>query len=410
MASIRRRTVAAAATVIAAIMVTTTACEGKKDDGAASKPSATAGADQAGESGGDGGAGGIKLPKGVPTSLNIKDLQKWKNGGWKDYGHWASKAEDFANPYIKDFWTPERIAQAKESLPGITVAGNRSSGSSGRVGAYTPDGQVKRYRAKRVAATYHHYAPPVGKLFFTTPQGASVCSAAVVNDPAHPGKSNMVWTAGHCVHAGAEGGWYRNIAFIPSFNNSGRLNSRQAAQNYRSPSVSPYGLFWVDWATTSAQWIRGGAGHKGTWASTYDYAVLHVKPESGQKSLQERVGSALPVWFGAPAANKVKNMKVRGYPAEAPYEGSKMYDCHGATKRFVLGTSYPSQYPSEYMVGCTMTGGASGGPWFMDHNGRNYLVSNTSLGDRDRYLTGPRLGSNAHAVYMATSNKFKHSR
>jgi hypothetical protein len=135
--------------------------------------------------------------------------------------------------------------------------------------------------------------------------------------------------------------------------------------------------------------------------------VLHVKPEKGGKSLQERLGSALPVWFNAPAANKAKNMKVRGYPAESPYDGSKMYDCRGDTKRFVLGTSTTKQYPAQYMIGCTMNGGASGGPWFLSHNGHTYLVSNNSLSDRKTFITGPRLGANAKQVYLATSNKFK---
>jgi V8-like Glu-specific endopeptidase len=234
-----------------------------------------------------------------------------------------------------------------------------------------------------------------------------VCSGTVVTDPAHPGKSNLVWTAGHCVHAGKGGGWYRNIAFVPSFDNTGRYDIRQAGQNIRSSAVSPYGIWWADWATTSQAWIQGGSAHQAAVASAYDYAVLHVKPERGHKSLQEMVGSALPVWFDAPAANRITNMKVRGYPAEAPYDGSKMYDCRGATKRAVLGYSYPSNYPAQYMIGCTMNGGASGGPWFMTHNGRTYLVSDNSLSDRKTFITGPRLGANAKQVYLATSNKFR---
>jgi hypothetical protein len=96
-------------------------------------------------------------------------------------------------------------------------------------------------------------------------------------------------------------------------------------------------------------------------------------------------------------------MKVRGYPAEAPYDGSKMYDCRGATKRLVLA----SKTPAQFMIGCTMNGGASGGPWFMSHNGKTYLVSNNSLSDRKTFITGPRLGKNAKQVYLATSRKFK---
>ncbi|MGW0971741.1 trypsin-like serine peptidase [Streptomyces sp. NPDC002516] len=404
MPSIRSRTLAAAAAVIAAVMITTTACDGKKDDtGAAARPSASAQAGKGADSGQDDGSvsiGGYKLPSGIPTELSGAALDKWKNGGWQDYSHWASKAEDFANPYIKDFWSPEKMAEAKASIP-VARAGSTSSGSGSGATSYLPDGRVTKQAAAKVRGTYHHYAPPVGKMFFSSPQGNMVCSAAVVTDPAHPGKSNLVWTAGHCVHAGKGGGWYRNIAFVPSYNNSANLSSRQITDP-RAKSVSPYGIWWADWATTSSQWMTGGA-HTGNAASGYDYAVLHVKPENGGKSLQEQLGSALPVWFGAPAANKVTSMKVRGYPAEAPYDGSKMYDCHGATKRFVLASNVPAQF----MIGCTMNGGASGGPWFMTHNGRTYLVSNNSLSDRKTFITGPHLGENAKQVYLATSRKFK---
>ncbi|MGW7046605.1 trypsin-like serine peptidase [Streptomyces avermitilis] len=409
MPSIRRRGVTAAAAVIAAVLVTATACDSEKTDDAKASPSSSAQADQkidTGQDDGDTTIGGYKLPAGVPTDLTGEALRQWKNGGWKDYGNWASKAEDFANPYIENFWTPEKMAEAKANAPAVVDAGGASSGSGGTTKTYLPDGTVKKKSATRVAASYHHSAPPVGKLFFSSPQGSMVCSAAVVTDPAHPGKSNLVWTAGHCVHAGKGGGWYRNIAFVPSYNNNARLNIQQASQNARSKSVSPYGIWWSDWATTSGAWIKGGA-HQATTAYAYDYAVLHVKPEKGGKSLQEQIGSALPVWFNAPSAKKIKTMKARGYPAESPYDGSKMYDCRGATKRLVLGHSYPSDYPAQYMLGCTMNGGASGGPWFLAHNGRTYLVSNNSLSDRRTFVSGPRLGKNAKQVYLATSNKFK---
>jgi V8-like Glu-specific endopeptidase len=48
-----------------------------------------------------------------------------------------------------------------------------------------------------------------------------VCSGTVITDVNHPGKSNLVWTAGHCVHAGGGGGWYRNIVFVPAYNDLG---------------------------------------------------------------------------------------------------------------------------------------------------------------------------------------------
>jgi hypothetical protein len=56
-----------------------------------------------------------------------------------------------------------------------------------------------------------------------------------------------------------------------------------------------------------------------------------------------------------------------------------------------------------YRIGCTMTGGSSGGAWIS--NGA--LVSNTSIGPvTNGWLAGPRLGPQAKSVYDAVSKKF----
>ncbi|MER7984563.1 hypothetical protein ABTY53_02995 [Streptomyces noursei] len=75
--------------------------------------------------------------------------------------------------------------------------------------------------AREVAQSYHRNMAPVGKILFDSPQGAMVCSGTIVEDPAHPGKSNLVWTADHCVHSGKRGGWMRNTLFVPSYNDNG---------------------------------------------------------------------------------------------------------------------------------------------------------------------------------------------
>jgi hypothetical protein len=158
-------------------MITTTACDGKKDDeGAAARPTSSARADQGVDTGQDDGSvsiGGYKLPAGIPTELSGAALDKWKSGGWQDYSNWASKAEDFANPYIKDFWSPEKMAEAKAGIP-VARAGSTTSGSGSGATSYLPDGKVKKQTAAKVKSTYHHYAPPVGKMFFSSPQGNMV--------------------------------------------------------------------------------------------------------------------------------------------------------------------------------------------------------------------------------------------
>lgn len=216
----------------------------------------------------------------------------------------------------------------------------------------------------------------------------------------HPGKSNLVWTAGHCVHAGGNGGWYRNIVFVPSYNDLGKSEAQLG--NAAPAEVAPYGNWWADWVSTSNEWIQGGSETGGAGAA-YDYSVLHVKPEQGSKSLEETVGAALDVDFSAPAATEAGTMGAWGYPAAPPYNGLQMFKCLDQPGRFSLSPALPTMY----RIGCTMTGGSSGGGWFRVVNGETQLVSNTSIGPEDNtWLAGPQLGAGAEAVYQHMSRTY----
>jgi hypothetical protein len=89
------------------------------------------------------------------------------------------------------------------------------------------------------------------------PDGPAVCSGTVIKDVNHPGKSNLVWTAGHCAHAGGNGGWYRNLVFVPAYNDLGKSEAELSIAN--PAEVAPYGNWWADWASASNQWIQGGS-------------------------------------------------------------------------------------------------------------------------------------------------------
>ncbi len=387
-----RRSAPAAVAVCAVLAVSATAC-GPDETGADARPSAAA---TASPSPRRTAAPGLKLPKSLPTSL--QDLRNWRAGDWKKWNHWAHEAADFVNPIIKDLWKPARMSHAKE--PAAQVPPNAGTDR----GVTQPAPTARKARA--VAVPYHQYAAPVGKVFFDSPEGPMVCSGTVIDDPAHPGRSNLVWTAGHCVHAGRKGGWYRNIAFVPSYNDRG-LSDAQAAKAPAS-EVAPYGVWWADWAQTSDQWISTGAETGGS-GSPYDYAVLHVRPENGGgKSLQETVGAALPVWFGAPTPSALPSVGAWGYPAAPPFDGQKMFDCVGRPGSLSLEAAAPA----EYRLGCTMTGGSSGGGWFAkEPNGQVALVSNTSIGPQDNtWLAGPYLGPAAKGVYDSISRRFAGTR
>ena len=345
------------------------------------------------------GGNDFGLPTSFPTSLN--DLRKWedayKHGAWKNWDKdtWLRKARDFVNPVINGLWSDDRMKGADQSDKQVASDVPADQGRT--------DPEPAAVAARQVTAPYHTNAPGVGKLFFDGPKGSMVCSATVVEDPAHPGKSNLVWTAGHCVHAGAAGGWYRNIAFVPAYNDGARSDSE--LQGAPRDVLAPYGVFWADWAATSDEWISTGAESGGS-GSPYDFAVLHVTPADGTggKSLQETVGAALPVWFDAPSATRIGSMGAWGYPAAAPFNGQQMYDCVGRPGRLSLD----AQAPTEYRIGCTMTGGSSGGGWFATRpDGTVALVSNTSIGPvTNTWLAGPHLGAEAEKVYDGVSQKF----
>lgn len=386
----RRGPVAATVALGAALALTVTAC-GPSDDDAGGDPSAAA--SQAGD-------GKIHIPDDIKDRLKQHgiDLDNWEKGGWKDWDQntWLRQAKDFINPIIDGLWDPDRMRNAAPPEQGVD-----DSDISGDQGVTDPE--PAPVQAESVQTPYHGSAPYAGKLFFDSPEGSMVCSATVVEDPAHPGKSNLVWTAGHCVHAGQKGGWYRNIMFVPSYNNSGMPAAQ--LENADEQEVAPYGAWWGDWAQTSQQWIEQG-GETGGQGAPYDFAVIHVTPEKGGsgKSLEETVGAALPVDFDAPAVPQIDSLTAKGYPAAKPFDGQKLYQCSDKPGRLSVKQSDPTMY----RIGCTMTGGSSGGGWVAEGaDGKPALVSNTSIGPvTSGWLAGPRLGKEAKGVYDAVSGKF----
>ncbi|MCH6163017.1 trypsin-like serine peptidase [Streptomyces marispadix] len=389
----RRRTGAAAAAVLTALALTVTACQSGADGGgdtdAQAKPSAKApSTDDLGIP--------DDLPKDLPTSL--KDLEKWRNGEWKnwDRDQWVREGRDFVNPYIRDHWKRGRMDEAEDN--GKRVPENVESAS----GASASGPEPRPVKARAVDTPYTRNAAPAGKVFMDTPKGPMVCSGTVVKDPRNPGKSNLVATAGHCVHSGRSGGWLRNIMFVPAYNNRGLPPGQ--VQSAQPQDVAPYGQWWGEWAQTTDYWIQKGAA-SGGGGSQQDFAVLHVRPErSTGKSLEETVGAAVKINFNAPRAGSFSGLSSYGYPAAPPFDGARMYSCTDRPGEL----SIDSSQPALYRIGCTMTGGSSGGGWFMEgKGGKAELVSVNSIGPQPAtWLAGPHLGPTAKNVFDAVSKKY----
>lgn len=389
-----RRPALAAAAVIAALAVTATAC-GPGEDEADAKPSASA----AEEDDGGGETGGIALPKDLPTSL--EDLKKWKDGEWDDWDPdgWLGDAKDFINPIIEDLWDRERMGDAEE--PDREVDDKEiddkpaGDGSTEDEGVTDPTPRV--VQAKPVTNPYTQSAPAHGKIFMDTPKGQMVCSATTVQDPKNPGKSNLVATAGHCVHGGKGKGWFRNVIFVPGYNSKGLPASQ--LETAPKADVVPHGIFWADKAGTTDHWRTAGEESGGKGAAQ-DFAVLTVKPEKGSgssKSLEETVGAAVKVNFDLPKVSSMQDLTARGYPAATPFDGSKMLSCTDAPSRLTIDP----QQPTLYRIGCTMTGGSSGGGWLSKGpDGEDELYSVTSIGPlTSDWLAAPRLGAEAKKVF-----------
>lgn len=376
-----------AAAVAAVMAVTATAC-GPEEDGANDKPPSS---DE------------LSLPEGLPTSL--EDLKEWKEGAWKDWSKekWFRDAADFINPIIEGLWDLARMLQAEEpdrEVDDSEVDEGGNGGGQGDEGVTDPT--PRPVKAQPVKTPYQQNAAPVGKVFFDTPDGQAVCSGAVVKDPNHPGKSNLVATAGHCVHAGKEGGWYRNLMFVPNFNAKGLPT--EELQNAPLEDVAPHGKWWAEWAGTTDYWIENGTMTGGNGAPI-DFAVMKVKPEKGGgKSLEETVGAALDVNFDQPEVASIGDLSSHGYPAAPPFDGMKMFQCTDSPARLTIDPNAPTMY----RIGCTMTGGSSGGPWIgKGRGGQPTLYSVNSIGPADStWMAGPRLGKEAQQIYQAVSKKF----
>lgn len=399
-----RRPALAVAAVVAALAVSATGCGSKSDDANAdSQPSASQTRQPAPKKKHELGLPD-KLPKRLPTSL--QDLDKWRDGAWKnwDRDQWLREAKDFVNPIIKGLWDKDRMRGADDHGNDNKVDDKDidKSPSGGKHGTGEDEGVTDRtphkVRAKGVGLPYTRHAPPVGKVFMDTPKGSMVCSGTVIEDPHHPGKSNLVATAGHCVHAGKSGGWYRNIVFVPQYNPNGVSNSQLA--NVSKKSVAPHGVWWAKYAGTTKHWIQNGSEVGGKGAAE-DFAVLKVQEENHRgASLEENVGNAARVNFKQPRVKSISGLSPYGYPAAAPYDGSRMYSCTDKPGRLTI----EEHEPTMYRVGCTMTGGASGGGW-LSPSGKQ-LLSVTSVGPaHGGWLAGARLGQETKRVYDGISRK-----
>jgi len=202
-----------------------------------------------------------------------------------------------------------------------------------------------------------------GRVFFSFQGRTASCSGNSVTSQ----NGSTVITAGHCVKY--QGSWHTNWVFVPGYDNG----------------QAPYG-----------QWSATKILATDAWAASedinYDVGAAVVAPLNG-KTLAETVGAQGLQFNGG--YNKA--MYAFGFPAAAPYDGSKLIHCSGNSSKDFL-------FSQDHSLGCNMTGGSSGGPWFSSFSeatGTGLQVSVNSFGYTflPNRMFGPYFGNEAKAVY-----------
>ena len=209
----------------------------------------------------------------------------------------------------------------------------------------------------------------VGKLFFTQRGINFVCSASVIH------RSTLA-TAGHCVHDGSNNpaGWSTNVLFCPSFN----------------PAGSPRGCWPAILQSTSFQWFS---------AANIDRDIGCIVTSTVGTMFATSVGNVTG-WLG-----RAWNWPSRqatfawGYPQGPPFTGNRLITTT-STEWYQLDSDPADPQLSKY-IGNDMTGGSSGGPWWINHTHSNVEIADTDASA----LTDPAQGGAAPWLNGVNSHK-----
>jgi V8-like Glu-specific endopeptidase len=209
----------------------------------------------------------------------------------------------------------------------------------------------------------------VGKLFFTQRGVNFVCSASVI-------QRSTLATAGHCVHDGSNSpaGWSTNVLFCPSFN----------------PAGSPRGCWPGIFQSTSFQWFN---------AANIDRDIGCIVTSTTGTAFATSVGNVTG-WLG-----RAWNWPSRqatfawGYPQGAPFAGNRLITTT-STEWYQLDSDPADSQLSKY-IGNDMTGGSSGGPWWINHTHSNVEIADTDASA----LTDPAQGGAAPWLNGVNSHK-----
>ncbi|MDQ0665302.1 hypothetical protein QFZ35_003800 [Arthrobacter ulcerisalmonis] len=268
-----------------------------------------------------------------------------------------------------DYWTAERMQGA---VPGDALAGKaleRGNRSSTAVVEKGKPASTKATKGKATTTTAQSEKPVshVGKVFFTLGGANYVCSGNAVAST----NGSTVATAGHCVNEGP-GGYATNFIFVPAYENG----------------AAPYGKWSARALYAPSQWVSNGD-------MTYDTGFAVVNRNAQKQTLTSVVGGS------GVAFNQARGLtyKSYGYPAAAPFNGETLKSCTGTATNDPNNPQFGTQG-----IPCDMTGGSSGGPWFIGTSSGGVQNSINSYGyNRSAVMYGPYWGSVIQATYNSAA-------
>lgn len=233
------------------------------------------------------------------------------------------------------YWNPAKMSAASEDdvLTGAPDTADytqqqdtTAAQASQQQGHPSLDGSVSDYRAT------------VGKIFFSDNAGRDyVCSGTAVVSA----NRSVVDTAGHCLFW--EGNWVKNVIFCPLYDHG----------------QTPYGCWAASDLLVPADWQNAANLND----LHHDMGIAVVSPNDAGY-LTDVVGGA--GWAYNQKANQP--FYAYGYPAGYPFDGQSQKSCEGST-----GTLWQHGGGTVVSIPCNMTGGSSGGGWFIQVGGQWYL-------------------------------------
>ncbi len=291
----------------------------------------------------------------------------------------AASGKGVPSTNASGYWTDERRNNAipREfqfevgATEGKLVPQARKGGSGG--GSTTTSGTTYW----PVSQQSQFVAQITGKVFFTMGSGNYVCSGSLVND----GKTDIaiVITAAHCVWDNAGKAFATNWAFFPNYDKDAGALSRK--------SYSASALFAPCGFTNQSSF--------NTTATLNDFAFAVLT--TSELNLSDLPNISLASSFTGSKGDAF------GYPASSPFNGEELVYSTGTVSTDRNTQNRTWRLPS------TMTGGASGGPWYNGYASGNSVgtvssVNSYTYTSDKNSMYGPKFNTLTNDLYTAAKS------